>query len=209
MFGCCCAARNPTLTPVIVDADWGCTCRTAAVPCQAQHAPRSAWTPTWGCTCRVVDVPRQTQHAPRSAWTPTGAPHVGLLLCHAKPNTHPSPLGRRLGLHISGCCRAAQDPTRTPISVDADRGCACRAFVVPRQAQHAPQSACTPTGVAHVGLLLCRAKPNTHPRQRGAAWGCTCRAVDVPRQAQHAPRSAWAPAGVAHVWLLMCRTPQS
>jgi hypothetical protein len=100
----------------------------------------------WGCTCRAVAVP---------------------LPCRAKPNTHPSQRGRRHGLHMSGCCRAAPKPTRTPINVDADWGCTCRAVVAPRQTQHAPQSAWTPTGVAHVGLLPCRAKPNTHPDQRG------------------------------------------
>ena len=132
----------------------------------------------------AVPRPRQAQHAAQSAWTPTRVAHVGLLMCRAKPNTDLSQRGRRLGLHMSGCCCAAPNPTRTPVSVDADWGCTSRAVAVPRQTQHSPRSAWTSTGVAHVGLLMCRAKPNTHRNQRGRRRGLhmsgCCRAAPSP-----------------------------
>ena len=174
MSGCCCAAPNPTRTLVSVDADGG-------------------------CTCPAVAVPRQSQHSPRSAWTPTGVAHVGLLVGRASASTHPNQRGRRLGLPLSGCCCAAPNPTRTPIRVDADWGCTYRAVVALRPAQHAPQSACTPTWVAHVGLWPCRAKPNTHPNQGGRRLRLHM-AVALPRHTRRAPNQR-----VPHVGLLLCR----
>jgi hypothetical protein len=127
----------------------------------------------------------------------------------------PSKHGRRLGLHMSGCCSARGRAKRsTPISVDADADwgahVTCRIVAVPRprQTRHARPisvdadwlhmsscccaaaaarstltSARTPTGVALVGLLLCRARA----------------------KAKHAPQLAWTPTGVAQLGLLRCR----